>query len=138
MVAAQVARGLFRSADHRVLLPAAILIGATLGLAADLVVHLPWSRHVFHLNEVIGLIGAPIALWVLLMRRGFRRSSSMRVKNAPLSGHRHCRNEQHSKCRSPGHEAGKRCSGTRMLMFLLVLVLMSQVTDQRHQNDAGD
>lgn len=68
LVAAQVARGIFRSADHRVLLPAAMLIGATLGLAADLVVHLPWERHVFHLNAVIGLLGAPIALWVLLKR----------------------------------------------------------------------
>jgi iron complex transport system permease protein len=68
LVAAQVARGIFRSADHRVLLPAAILIGATLGLSADLVVHLPWERHVFHLNAVIGLLGAPIALWVLLKR----------------------------------------------------------------------
>ena len=40
-----------------------------LGLAADLVTHLPWSRHVLHLNAVIGLVGAPVALWVLLKRQ---------------------------------------------------------------------
>lgn len=69
LVAAQVARGLFGSSDHRILLPGAVLIGAMLGLAADLVTHLPWSRHVLHLNAVIGLVGAPVALWVLLKRQ---------------------------------------------------------------------
>lgn len=69
LVAAQVARGLTRSADHAVLMPVAMLCGATLGLAADWVLHLPWSRHVFHLNAVIGLVGAPLALYMLLRRR---------------------------------------------------------------------
>ena len=69
LVAAQVARALFRSADHRVLLPAAGLAGAVLGLGADLVLHLPWSRHVFHLNAVIGLVGAPVALFLLYRTR---------------------------------------------------------------------
>lgn len=69
LVAAQIARGLVGSADHRLLLPAAALLGACLGLAADLVTHLPWSRHVLHLNAVIGLVGAPVALYVLLRKR---------------------------------------------------------------------
>jgi len=50
-------------------LPAAVLLRACLGLAADLVTHLPWSRHVLHLNAVIGLVGAPIALFLLLRTR---------------------------------------------------------------------
>ncbi len=69
LVAAQVARGVLGSADHRLLLPGAVLVGAALGLAADLVTHLPWSRHVLHLNAVIGLVGAPVALFVLLRRQ---------------------------------------------------------------------
>lgn len=72
LVAAQLARGLFKSSDHRVLIPASALLGAALGLAADWVTHMPWSRHVFHLNAVIGLVGAPIALWVLLRSRAMR------------------------------------------------------------------
>ncbi|TLX56850.1 iron ABC transporter permease [Stutzerimonas nosocomialis] len=75
LVAAQVTRGLFGSADHRVLLPGVVLTGAALGLAADLVTHLPWSRHVLHLNAVIGLVGAPVALYVLL--RGRRPSAEL-------------------------------------------------------------
>jgi iron complex transport system permease protein len=73
LVAAQLARGLFQSSDHRVLLPGAALLGAGVGLAADLVTHLPWARHVFHLNAVIGLLGAPIALIVLLRSRALRQ-----------------------------------------------------------------
>jgi iron complex transport system permease protein len=65
LVAAQVARAITHTADHRWLLPAAALVGAVLGLGADLVLHLPWSRHVFHLNAVIGLVGAPVALFLL-------------------------------------------------------------------------
>ena len=72
LVAAQLARGLFRSSDHAVLLPAAALLGAALGVAADWVTHMPWARHVFHLNAVIGLVGAPVALWVLLRSKAMR------------------------------------------------------------------
>jgi iron complex transport system permease protein len=72
LVAAQLARGLFFSSDHRILVPGAALIGAALGLAADWVTHMPWSQHVFHLNAVIGLVGAPVALWVLLRSRAMR------------------------------------------------------------------
>lgn len=73
LVAAQLARTLMRCADHRILLPAAGLVGAVLGLAADLVLHLPWSRHVFHLNAVIGLVGAPLALYMLYRTRGLHK-----------------------------------------------------------------
>lgn len=72
LVAAQVARAFTRTADHRILLPAAGMTGAALGLAADLVVHLPWSRHVFHLNAVIGLVGAPVALYMLYRTRALQ------------------------------------------------------------------
>lgn len=66
------ARGLFNNSDHRVLMPAFILIGAMLGLAADLVTHLDWGFHVFHLNTVNALVGAPIVLWVILRRKNMR------------------------------------------------------------------
>jgi len=51
------------------LLPTAALIGMSLALATDLITHLPWSRHLLHLNAVNGLLGAPIALYVLLSKR---------------------------------------------------------------------
>lgn len=68
LIAGHVARGLLRTEDHRVLLPAAALAGGALALVTDLITHLPWARHLLHLNAVNGLIGGPIVLWVLLRR----------------------------------------------------------------------
>lgn len=64
-------RLLLRSADHRVLVPAVVIGGAALALAADLITHLPWSRHLLHVNAVTGAVGGPIVLWMLL-RSGVR------------------------------------------------------------------
>ena len=72
LVAAHVSRGVLQTSDHRLLLPGAVLVGASLGLATDLVTHLPWSRHFLHLDAVIGMIGAPVALWVILRQKNLR------------------------------------------------------------------
>lgn len=73
IVAAHLGRGMFRTSDHRVLMPGVLLLGGLLGLSCDLITHLPWSRHFLHLNAVNGLIGAPLVLWALLNRkRGIR------------------------------------------------------------------
>jgi iron complex transport system permease protein len=65
-------RGLFRTSDHRVLLPGVLLLGGTLALLADLVTNLPWERHFLHLNAVNALIGGPVVLWVVLRKSGMR------------------------------------------------------------------
>lgn len=65
-------RGLFRTSDHRTLLPAVALTGAAIGLSADLIEHLPWERHVFHVDYVTALIGAPIVLWTVLRNKQLR------------------------------------------------------------------
>jgi iron complex transport system permease protein len=62
-------RLLLSTADHRVLMPAVMLGGAVLALGADLITHLPWSRHLLHVNAVTGALGGPIVLWMLLRSR---------------------------------------------------------------------
>jgi len=69
IIVAHLARALFRTSDHRVLMPAVILLGSLLALGADLITHLPWSKHFLHMNAVNGLIGAPIVLWTLLKQK---------------------------------------------------------------------
>lgn len=76
IVAAHLGRGLFRTSDHRILMPGVMLLGSLLGLSADLITHLPWSRHFLHLNAVNGLIGAPIAIWFLLRQKSLRSMES--------------------------------------------------------------
>lgn len=57
-------RGLLRTADHRLLMPAAALLGATLALFADLLAQLPGTV-ILPLNTVTALIGAPVVVFVI-------------------------------------------------------------------------
>jgi iron complex transport system permease protein len=71
-----IARGIMKSADHRVLLPAVLPLGAALAQSADLLTNLPWDRHWLHLNTVNFLIGAPVVVWVVLRGRGLGAAPS--------------------------------------------------------------
>jgi iron complex transport system permease protein len=62
------ARSLFNTSDHRILVPACTLLGASLALAADIVAQMPGSQTVLPLNAITALIGAPIVAWVILRR----------------------------------------------------------------------
>lgn len=72
IIAPHMARGLLNTSDHRRLMPASMVLGATVALAADLVVHLPWERHVLHLNAVNAVIGAPFVIAILVRNRHVR------------------------------------------------------------------
>lgn len=62
-------RMLWRTSDHRELLPATILMGAALALFADRVAQVPGSQVALPLNSVTSLIGAPVVIAVILRRR---------------------------------------------------------------------
>ncbi|MEM9665350.1 MAG: iron ABC transporter permease, partial [Bacteroidota bacterium] len=72
LIVPHLCRGLFNTSDHRLLMPAVLLMGAALGLSADLFVHLPWERHFLHLNAINALIGAPVVIWVILRNKHMR------------------------------------------------------------------
>ncbi|NDV46437.1 iron ABC transporter permease [Paludibacter sp. 221] len=61
-----IARGLFRTANHRVLLPACVLCGSSLLLVCDLVSQIP--THHLPINTVSALFGAPIIIWIIMKR----------------------------------------------------------------------
>lgn len=67
------ARGLFRTASHKTLVPATALIGMLIALVADLATSLPGAIQVLHINHVTAVIGGPVILWVLLSRRENRQ-----------------------------------------------------------------
>lgn len=62
-------RNLLRSADHKVLIPAVILVGAIAALAADALAQLPGSQYVLPINVVTSLFGAPFVIWVIIRQR---------------------------------------------------------------------
>ncbi|NEQ29428.1 MAG: iron ABC transporter permease [Leptolyngbya sp. SIO4C5] len=61
-------RSLFYTLNHRILVPAATLLGALLALLADLIAQLPGSQTILPLNAVTALIGAPVLIWLMLKR----------------------------------------------------------------------
>ena len=63
-----IARLIFRSDNHRVLMPATLLTGAAVTLVCNLLCVLP-SDSVLPINAVTPLIGAPVVIWVLISHR---------------------------------------------------------------------
>lgn len=64
MAVPHVARGLFRTADHRVLVPASALAGAVVLLACDLIA----KRFLIPINAVTSLAGIPVVIYVVLKK----------------------------------------------------------------------
>lgn len=69
VAAAHLARAAAGTSDHRTLLPAAALVGASVMLVAEVVAQLPGQAGVLPLNAVTALLGAPVVIWVLVRRR---------------------------------------------------------------------
>ena len=65
-------RALFRTSDHRILMPAVMLTGAALALICNLIARMPGFEGALPVNSVTALVGAPIIASVL-----FRRHQSM-------------------------------------------------------------
>jgi len=64
-----ISRGLFRLQDHRIVLPGTLLCGASLALICNLIARLPGFEGALPINSVTALIGAPVALIVLLRKK---------------------------------------------------------------------
>lgn len=64
-----VARSLFRSSDHRLLLPASLCLGGSLAMLAALVAEVPGSTMVLPLNAITALFGAPVVIAVILRQK---------------------------------------------------------------------
>lgn len=62
-------RAIFRSSDHRVLMPATLLTGAALALVCNIIARLPGFEGALPINSVTSLVGAPIVASVLFRKR---------------------------------------------------------------------
>lgn len=67
-------RALLGTSDHRLLIPATVLLGGVLALLADMISQMPGNQIVLPLNAVTSLIGAPVVIWVILRRRNLRQT----------------------------------------------------------------
>lgn len=64
-----IARMLFANADHKVLMPASILIGSVLMLFCDIVAQLPGLEMVLPINTVTAFVGIPIVIMVIVRNK---------------------------------------------------------------------
>ena len=62
-------RGLLGTSNHRVLVPAVVLMGGAVALVAQIVSLLPGSAGILPLNAVTSIIGAPVVVAILLRTR---------------------------------------------------------------------
>ena len=62
-------RAIWRTSDHRVLMPATMLMGAVLALACNIIARMPGFEGALPINSVTALVGAPIVASVLFRRR---------------------------------------------------------------------
>jgi iron complex transport system permease protein len=64
-----IARIVFRTSDHKILIPATILIGGSVMLLSDIISQLPGSENVLPVNSITSLVGIPVVIWVILRNR---------------------------------------------------------------------
>jgi iron complex transport system permease protein len=63
------ARMIFKTAEHKILIPSCVLLGGLLMLLADLLTQIPGSETILPINSVTALLGIPIVIWVIIRNR---------------------------------------------------------------------
>jgi iron complex transport system permease protein len=67
-------RLLFRSANHRYVLPGSILLGASLLLVCDILSQVPGKNLVLPINAITAMFGGPVVLWIIIGRKRLKSS----------------------------------------------------------------
>ncbi len=70
-----IARLVWKTADHRILIPAVMLLGATGLLISDMISQLPGSDKILPINSITALLGIPVVVWIVVRNRRFARIS---------------------------------------------------------------
>ena len=64
-----IARMLFSTSNHKILIPAVIILGAIIMLICDGIAQLPTSEFTLPINAITSLFGAPIVIWLLIRKK---------------------------------------------------------------------
>lgn len=62
-------RQIFKTSNHKILLPAVFLFGAIVMLICDSIAQVPNSDYTLPINAITALIGAPVVIWLLVRQR---------------------------------------------------------------------
>lgn len=64
-----IVRNVFRTSDHKVLVPGSILAGGAVMALCDIISQLPGSESVIPVNSVTALIGIPVVIWIVIRNK---------------------------------------------------------------------
>ena len=64
-----IARMLFTTSNHKVLIPSTAIIGAIVLLICDAIAQLPTSEFTLPINAITSLFGAPVVIWLLIRKK---------------------------------------------------------------------
>ncbi|MDX8553364.1 iron ABC transporter permease [Tenacibaculum sp. 1B UA] len=64
-----IAKMIFATSNHKILLPAVALIGAIILLICDSIAQLPTSEFTLPINAITSLFGAPVVIWLLIRKK---------------------------------------------------------------------
>ena len=64
-----IAKMLFTTSNHKILIPASAIIGGIVLLICDGIAQLPTSEFTLPINAITSLFGAPIVIWLLLRKK---------------------------------------------------------------------
>lgn len=67
-------RMLFRSTNHRILIPGSMLCGVCLMLLCDIITHLPGNGVILPINAITAIMGAPVVIFIIIKRRKSRKT----------------------------------------------------------------
>lgn len=62
-------RQVFKTSNHKILLPAVFLFGAIVMLICDSIAQIPNSDYTLPINAITALVGAPVVIWLLVRQR---------------------------------------------------------------------
>ncbi len=66
-----IARLIFKTSNHKIILPAVLLLGAIILLICDSIAQLPLSENVLPINAITSLFGAPLVIWLLIRQKKY-------------------------------------------------------------------
>jgi iron complex transport system permease protein len=64
-----IARMIFTTSNHKILIPAVVILGAIIMLICDAIAQLPTSEFTLPINAITSLFGAPIVIWLLIRKK---------------------------------------------------------------------
>ncbi len=68
------ARMLFNSGNQQTLVTGSVLVGIIVLLVCDIISQIPGSQYVIPINAITSLIGAPVVIWMVLMKKEISKS----------------------------------------------------------------